>query len=683
MTTIIKPSKWLSLKKQKLEPNVMQLEAFEEIRNHYNGKDPVPGLISAYMGTGKCELIVEAALSIILAPGEIVCISTTTLEIVDDLKKIFKKLSHEVGVVHNSSDSIKPITIICDRSAHRLIEENIKFLIVDEAHHSECESFLNFVDAVDPEFILGLTATPFRADDTSYLSLFEKVIYRYDSGRALRDKIIVPWKLIAYSRVGKTQKQRDEIDVQMAIAFEGKGVINSSSIKDANRFNRILQKRGVKSKVLHSGLTNSERKKVKLDFVHGDTKVIVYVDMLKEGVNYPFLRWAILRRKVDSRIRFIQEIGRLIRSDKNKTHCKICDPHALFNKFQISYDEAISSSESLAESYHRMTSKQRFYHLLSHPYEFQFEAESAIVNISSILKAYGLKMTRDRYAGMKRLTDTILHQEFKQLSKGHKPKNWRYLLTEIDKAFLAMKRSYGLEINKMLNKIQLLGFWPTLDSNKIITLTEEQQDKITIVNIMRFKPHFWKGKYYSQIELCKMFNMSRATFVKRLKRGDDLETILLAPLTNNIKINIDEVIGQTYGAVTILKLDKEGKGIHNSKFICRCKCSNIISRTYQAIKNNKGCYCKMTKPRYENKRAALMKEADLVGKTVKGYLFTDKEKRTTSPGKYEWVFYGHCVSCGRPIKISKYELKKRPEGCDHKLRKPMGRFTDSHHILAK
>jgi hypothetical protein len=73
--------------------------------------------------------------------------------------------------------------------------------------------------------------------------------------------------------------------------------------------------------------------------------------MLSEGADYPWLRWLCLRRNVDSRVRFIQEVGRALRSYPGKIEAVLLDPNDLFGSFRISYEEALGeqSFEEIAE----------------------------------------------------------------------------------------------------------------------------------------------------------------------------------------------------------------------------------------------------------------------------------------------------------------------------------------------
>lgn len=660
MNDIIKKATWLGI-----TPRTWQLEGFEEVFKHYNTRKPVSALVEAVTAAGKSNFIFKIATSIVLKDDEMVCITTPTVLALEELKAIFMRGRVDVGVVYNREYKIRPITIVCDGSVHKLIDFNIKFLIPDEAHGTECETYIDFVKKAEPELILGVTGTPYKSEVSGILSLYKKVIYKYQSNRALVDKVIVPWRLFEpdWEWVRKKSKQ-DEVCVRVIKEFEGKGIVNASSIKDAEKFNRLLQKRGVKSQVLHCEQKRSLRKEVLHDFTHGETRVLVYADMLRQSIDMPFLRWGVFRRRVSSRLRFVQELGRLLRTCEGKEYCNIYDPHDLFGKFNVTNDAAINAGD-FTEFGGRGNGGAGGFNILNHPYETKLQAENAIRNVSSMLRAYGLKMTMDKGETMKKFCDMPLYLEYKKLCKGKKPKNWQYLLKEIDKKFLLIKRGYGLEIVKILRKIKLLDFWPVFDKNKIIKLNEEQQEKISIVNIMRFKPYFWKGRYYSKRELCNMFHMSKDTFDLRQKRGDNLEDTLMKPLKYRQTEGLEGYIGRTYGALTVLKVNRIAKYKQNTSFICRCECGEVFSRVYVTIIQSKKCTCVKSVKRYQRKKTDIMKEADLVGKTIKGYYFTSKEKRTTTPGKHEWNFYGHCIECGKPVKISKYNLKNRHAVCDH------------------
>jgi len=86
----------------------------------------------------------------------------------------------------------------------RLAGQTFGYVVVDEVHHAHAPTYRRVLDALDPGFLLGLTATPDRADEGDILGLFDDFLaYRADLGAGIARKRLVPF---AY------QGLRDEID---------------------------------------------------------------------------------------------------------------------------------------------------------------------------------------------------------------------------------------------------------------------------------------------------------------------------------------------------------------------------------------------------------------------------------------------------------------------------------------
>lgn len=52
--------------------------------------------------------------------------------------------------------------------------------IVDEAHHASADTYQKVLSYFTPEFTLGLTATPERADDKNILDIFKRTAHKLD-----------------------------------------------------------------------------------------------------------------------------------------------------------------------------------------------------------------------------------------------------------------------------------------------------------------------------------------------------------------------------------------------------------------------------------------------------------------------------------------------------------------------
>jgi diadenosine tetraphosphate (Ap4A) HIT family hydrolase len=79
----------------------------------------------------------------------------------------------------------------------RLANESFDYVVVDEVHHAAAESYRRILDRVDPAFLLGLTATPDRADAADILGLFDDfVAYRADIGSGIELGRLTPFHYV-------------------------------------------------------------------------------------------------------------------------------------------------------------------------------------------------------------------------------------------------------------------------------------------------------------------------------------------------------------------------------------------------------------------------------------------------------------------------------------------------------
>jgi len=71
-------------------------------------------------------------------------------------------------------------------NVQRLAAQDLDYVVIDEVHHAAADSYRKILDRIDPRFLLGLTATPDRADSADILGLFDDfVAYRADIPRGI------------------------------------------------------------------------------------------------------------------------------------------------------------------------------------------------------------------------------------------------------------------------------------------------------------------------------------------------------------------------------------------------------------------------------------------------------------------------------------------------------------------
>ncbi len=330
-------------------PRRWQPDAIKAVVDHFMPPPPAiiePGVISAIMGSGKTLLIQELCGCIQLGANEVVVISTSTQRLVEDIyAAVRERCGDTAGIWYGKRKRLGMYVVACVDSLQGLADKlkeqgkTVALWIADECHQTESPTVLAAHMCLRPQHALGLTATAFRSDKYESITLFKKMLYRYGVREALNDgNVVVPWRIVNYEG---EQSDLDAACLEMLQSAVGPGLANASSIEDANAFAKYLSSNGLPAKAIHSKQTSRTQSSILNDLKTGVLRVVVHVNLLTEGSNYPWLRWLLLRREVDARVRFAQEVGRVLRTDEGKAEAVIYDPHDLFGTFHLTYAEAL------------------------------------------------------------------------------------------------------------------------------------------------------------------------------------------------------------------------------------------------------------------------------------------------------------------------------------------------------
>ena len=302
------------------------------------------GIVSAIMGSGKSVLIARICAS---GRGRVL-VTVPTIRLVEQLSAtIAEQCPGEVGrYFTDEKTATARITVACIDSVPTLVKDPAwpgppALWIADECHATQAPTILSTYADLAPQRAIGFTATPFRASESEELSLWDREIYTYGVRDALQDGVIVPFRVLQWD--GKEDADLDEAcRIMIQKHGEGPGLVNATSIDDAEQFAEFLTASGVRAEAVHSKLPREEIA-ARLDRLRaGALAAVVHVNMLAEGVDFPWLRWLCLRRKVGSRVRFCQEVGRVLRAHPGKTEAVLLDPHDLMGALALSYEAVLA-----------------------------------------------------------------------------------------------------------------------------------------------------------------------------------------------------------------------------------------------------------------------------------------------------------------------------------------------------
>lgn len=223
-------------------------------------------------------------------------------------------------------------------------------VIVDEAHHALAHGFRSCVDHLNPRFLIGMTATPWRGDGKSLDEMFGEPIARVSlvDGMAMGFLSQVDYRLycdnIDWEAVHHLSKrnlsirdlnkklfvpQRDEAiigEITKAVKSIKKPhiAIFCPSIQHAKRFALMLNSSGVQCACL-SGEDRVTRRKRLVDFSTGRIEAVTAVDVLNEGIDVPDVNMLVFLRSTHSRRIFVQQLGRGLRIAPDKDKVIILD----------------------------------------------------------------------------------------------------------------------------------------------------------------------------------------------------------------------------------------------------------------------------------------------------------------------------------------------------------------------
>jgi superfamily II DNA or RNA helicase/HKD family nuclease len=226
-------------------------------------------------------------------------------------------------------------------------------VIVDEFHHAAAGSYRELLRHVRPLELLGLTATPERADGLSVLDYFDgRIAAEMRLWDAIDQHRLVPF---AYYAIHDGLDLRDvpfrrgtgyDVDAltnlltandawanrvlkELVQHAESAGTMRvlgfCVSIQHARFMARKFNEANVAAVAIWSDTEDDERKRALADLQAGRIRAVFSVDLFNEGVDVPTVDTLLLLRPTESPTLFLQQLGRGLRRAKGKTICTVLD----------------------------------------------------------------------------------------------------------------------------------------------------------------------------------------------------------------------------------------------------------------------------------------------------------------------------------------------------------------------
>jgi superfamily II DNA or RNA helicase/HKD family nuclease len=250
-------------------------------------------------------------------------------------------------------------------------------VVVDECHRLGGERFDRFIRAVQPHWLLGLTATPERTDgqliaqhfdarpdggptvelrlwqalDLQLLTPFE--YFACDDATDLRQ---VPWDqpgeaaALAALLVGNHARARLVLREWQRLTSDprsSRALVFCVSVAHAEFMTDQLNAAGLPAQCITGTSDAEQRRSAPQRLASGELCALVTVDLYNEGVDLPWVDTLLMLRPTQSALLFQQQLGRGLRLSEGKSSCLVLD-FVGQHREGFRYDRLLSSMTGLS-----------------------------------------------------------------------------------------------------------------------------------------------------------------------------------------------------------------------------------------------------------------------------------------------------------------------------------------------
>lgn len=234
-------------------------------------------------------------------------------------------------------------------------------VILDEAHHGIANTYRPILEDLRPQILLGLTATPERADGSTIADDFDiPVAGEIRLPDALEQKLLCPfhyyaisdhttdlsaveWKRGRYDTKGiENLISGNQLRAQLVIDKVVEHLPDPCNLDDFERsyvkglgfcvskshaafMASCFNEAGISSVSIDSDTSSDERRLARQKLQRGDINFIFTVDLFNEGVDIPATNCLLFLRPTESHVLYLQQFGRGLRHSEGKDQVVVLD----------------------------------------------------------------------------------------------------------------------------------------------------------------------------------------------------------------------------------------------------------------------------------------------------------------------------------------------------------------------
>lgn len=334
-------------------------------------------LVVSPSGSGKSYILAYLE-KLLTEQGYLVYVYAPTIEVREQLDELMKG---------NGSNN-KTRGVIEDINSNNDAPD---YLLIDEAHHSEADTYQLLFEKYPKAVKIGFSATPERLDGKGLDNSYQNIIIGKTVRELIDNHILSDYKYYApsttvgfqysispkylkvhgetfFKAVKKDSSYQKKIYADVLKTWLEKGgnkqtILFAPSIAMSKTFAKEFKQNGIKAEHIDGLTKKADRKAILEAFREGKIKVICNVDLISEGFDMSDADCVILTRPTESLAMFMQQAFRAMRYREGKTAIILDHANniALHGEIDQVFEWKLEGKESRGENqYYERTVWERF-----------------------------------------------------------------------------------------------------------------------------------------------------------------------------------------------------------------------------------------------------------------------------------------------------------------------------------
>lgn len=290
-------------------------------------------LVVSPSGSGKSYILAYLE-KLLTEQGYLVYVYAPTIEVREQLNELMKG---------NGSDN-KTRSVVEDINSDNGAPD---YLLIDEAHHSEADTYQLLFEKYPKAVKIGFSATPERLDGKGLDNSYQNIIVGKSVRELIDNHILSDYKYYApsttvgfqysispkylkvhgetfFKTVKKDSSYQKKIYADVLKTWLEKGenkqtILFAPSVAMSKAFAKEFKQNGIQAEHIDGLTKKAERKAILEAFRKGEIKVICNVDLISEGFDMSDADCVILTRPTESLAMFMQQAFRAMRYREGKT----------------------------------------------------------------------------------------------------------------------------------------------------------------------------------------------------------------------------------------------------------------------------------------------------------------------------------------------------------------------------